>query len=216
MEKRRIGLFGGSFNPPTKAHMYVAEQLIERGIVDEIEFVPAYVSYHHKEYEATTKQRCDMLDLMIDESKFDPVLYVNKFEIKHQMKSSTFDFVEKFLETKIDDCEDTEYYFIVGGDNAKKVPNFINGEELIKAIPFIVVNRSNESVEEIEWCSKDPHIVVNIGNAHSSCSSTKIREVVKNFGVKGAPKELFDWCSTLVFAYILNYEIYMEKSDENS
>lgn len=216
MVKNRIGLFGGSFNPPTKAHLYVAEQLIERGIVDEVQFVPAYVSYHHKEYEATPQQRCDMIRLMIDESKFGHVLYVNDFEITNQMQSSTYDFVGRFLETKIDDYTDTEYYFIVGGDNAKKVPNFINGEELIKAIPFIVVNRSNVCVEEIEWCSKEPHIVVNLGNDHSGCSSTKIREVVKNFGVKDTPKEFFNWCSIRVFAYILNSEIYMETNENRA
>jgi nicotinate-nucleotide adenylyltransferase len=214
MEKRRIGLFGGSFNPPTKAHLYVAEQLIERGIVDDVQFVPAYVSYHHKEYEASCSDRMSMLCLMIEESKYVRNMSVNTFEIRHKMQSSTFDFVQRFCDEGADSTN--QYYFIVGGDNAKKVPNFINGGELIKAIPFIVVNRSNVCVEEIEWCSKDPHIVVNLGNDHSGCSSTKIREVVKNFGVNGAPKEFFDWCSTRVFAYILNYEIYMEKSDENS
>lgn len=208
MEKHRIGLFGGSFNPPTKAHMYVAEQLIERGIVDEVEFVPAYVSYHHKEYEATPEQRVEMLELIISESKYKDHMGVNTFEIDMKMQSSTCDFVKKFK--NVFDETNREFYFIVGGDNAKKVPNFINGEELINAIPFIVVNRGGACVDDIEWCNQQPHIVVNIGDSHNDCSSTNIRNVLRDYGDgKGIRKEVFDWCSTWVFAYIINNEIYM-------
>jgi nicotinate-nucleotide adenylyltransferase len=212
MEKRRIGLFGGSFNPPTKAHLYVAEQLIERGIVDEVQFVPAYVSYHHKEYEATPQQRCDMIQLMIEESKFEPVLYVNDFEIVHQMQSSTYDFIKEFFNVGVDLSDEIEYYFIVGGDNAKKVPNFINGEELIKAIPFIVVNRGHQTVDHIEWCSKDPHIVVELGNKHDmdDCSSTDIRNEIRTMESNGLHCNFFRWCTRNVFAYILNKDIYMD------
>jgi nicotinate-nucleotide adenylyltransferase len=214
MEKRRIGLFGGSFNPPTKAHLYVAEQLIERGIVDDVQFVPAYVSYHHKEYEASCTDRLSMLSLMVDESKYKQNLSVNAFEMIHKMQSSTYDFVTRFCDEGADSTN--KYYFIVGGDNARKVPNFINGEELIKSIPFIVVNRGYENIESIEWCNNDPHITVNIGDVLPFCSSTQIRNAIHNIEENGLPKRFFNCCSLHVFAYILNSELYMEKSDENS
>lgn len=218
MEKRKIGLLGGSFNPPTKAHLYVAEQLIELGIVDEVQFVPAYVSYHHKDYEATPQQRCDMIQLMIEESKFEPVLYVNDFEIVHQMQSSTYDFIKEFFNAGVDLSDEIEYYFIVGADNAEKVPNFINGEELIKTIPFIVVNRGYQSVKHIDWCKSDPHIVVDIKNylSMNGCSSTNIRNAIKNMTDVGLSSDFFNWCSIDVFAYILNNELYMGENNENS
>jgi nicotinate (nicotinamide) nucleotide adenylyltransferase len=191
----KIGLFGGSFNPPTKAHLYVAEQLIERGIVDEVQFVPAYTSYHGKTYEATSRERIDMLELIIKTSDYAKYMSVNSFEIMCKMKSSTYDFVVKFLDVvKLD--KDTQYYFIVGGDNAHKVP-------------FIVVNRNNEGIETIEWCNTDPHITINIGDVHPFCSSTEIRTAINDMEGNGLPKKFFKCCELDVFAYILNYELYM-------
>ena len=62
---KRIGLFGGSFDPPHQGHLEIAESLIRKDIVDQVYFVPAYVSYHNKKYVASAEQRFDMVWEMI-------------------------------------------------------------------------------------------------------------------------------------------------------
>jgi len=49
MSKTRIGIFGGSFDPPTKGHLHIAEHLLDSDVVDEVMFVPAYKSYSKTE-----------------------------------------------------------------------------------------------------------------------------------------------------------------------
>ena len=213
MEKYKIGLFGGSFDPPTKAHIHVAEELIRTGVLDEVQFVPAYISFHGKSYGATPEQRCEMLEEMIKESDY--ALMVQRFEIKNKLQSSTCDFVEKFLNSVI--THNIEYYFIVGADNAKKIPKFRNGKKLMNSIPFIAVNRGDVKVENLEWCSNAPHQVVNIGDSHKDSSSSKIRESLKCMEEDGLPEQFFDWCSKNVYMYILNNELYglEDKDDED-
>jgi len=217
MEKFRIGLFGGSFDPVTKGHIHIAEQLLEQGVVDIVKFVPAYVSYHGKSYHAHPLDRLEMITGAIDCSKYNESLYVSGFEIDNKMKTCTYDFVEKYLDANHDD--DIQHYFIVGSDNATKIPNFKsgpNGEKLMDIIPMIVVNRGDHNVDDIEWCNKEPHIVVDVGNKYYNCSSTSIREAIGNIDTDGLSAEfLRDWCPWYVFAYIMEAELYTEKSFRN-
>lgn len=224
--KKRIGLFGGSFDPVTKAHIYVAEQLIEKGILDIVEFVPAYVSYHGKSYCAHPGDRIALLEEAIHESMFPAQLKVCSFEIDNKMETCTYDFVDKYLDY-MDDPEvmdkkygvppkDVQYYFIAGGDNAKKIPNFKFGEQLIERIPFILVNRGYDRVTSLEWCSKEPHIIVNLENKFAECSSTKIREVIRTMYGYGIPAEFFrDWIDWEVFKYIMDHGLYTESAIMN-
>jgi len=209
-DKFRVGLFGGSFDPITKGHIYVAEQLLKRGVLDIVKFVPAYVSYHGKSYRAHPRDRISMIQEAINCSSYNEHLFVNSFEIDNEMKTCTYDFVEKFLDANYDD--DIQHYFIVGADNAKKIPNFksgTNGEQLMNLIPFVVVNRGNMKADNVEWCCNDPHIVVDIGNNYSDSSSTKIRNAIMNIDTDGLPANfLNEWCEWSVFAYIMEAEMY--------
>lgn len=229
VDKYKIALFGGSFDPPTKAHIHVAEQLIEQGIVDDVEFVPAYVSYHGKSYGAHPMDRIELTQHAIEGSRFPANMTVNRFEITNQLETCTYDFVDKFLKMAESDtyCSEVyglnrdkvEFYFVVGGDNASKVPNFKagpNGERLLDRIPMIVVNRGDKSVDDIEWCKQEPHIVVDIGLKFGDCSSTKIRNCIRNIDEQGLPADFLNqWCDWQVFAYIMEAEMYTEKSYRN-
>lgn len=214
----RIGLFGGSFDPPTKAHIHVAEQLVEKGIVDRVEFVPAYKSYHKKNYIATPQQRIDMLKLAISNSKYANKLSVNTYEIDNEMNTCTFYFVEKYLQYSEDVLDRYEvrasehYYFVVGMDNGKMIPRFKHGDKLMETIPFIVVNRGEDIPVGDEWFNEEPHQVVDIGNAYEGCSSSKIREILSKYGDGRLLPSTFytELCDFNVFMFIMNNNLYMD------
>lgn len=212
----RIGLIGGSFDPPTLAHVHLAEELIRKGIVDKVQFVPAYVSYHNKSYVATPQQRIEMLQFVCKGSELP--LSVCTYEIDNKMQTCTYDFIKAYVKYNEDILEqyevkiDEKYHFVVGMDNGKMIPKFKHGDKLVNEIPFIVVNRGDDVPVGDEWFNEKPHQVVNIGNAFGDCSSTKIREVMKEYG-KGSPVPetfFFELCSLDVFAYILNNNLYTD------
>lgn len=219
MSKKKIGLFGGSFDPITKAHMHVVEQLIESCTLDEVHFVPAYVSYHGKEYCASTDERVDMIDIAIDNSQYYNSLGVNTFEINNKLTTCTADFLTKVLVGYDSGCDTmltydkdaNDYYFIVGGDNAKVIPKFRTGDggvHLLDLIPCVVVNRDVELDKSITWCREEPHIIYDIGSKYSGCSSSVIREMLNNRYSDGIPKEIFRICDDSVLGYILTNDLY--------
>ena len=55
----KIGIFGGSFNPPHKKHENIAHSLIEENYVDKVIFVPVGEFYQKKDL-ASFKDRLAM------------------------------------------------------------------------------------------------------------------------------------------------------------
>lgn len=216
MGKRRIGIFGGSFDPPTKGHLHIAEHLLDSDVVDEVMFVPAYKSYHGKTYGATPKQRIDMLVLLCESSKYSKTgkLSISDFEIIHKLTGGTYEYVSKFFDSieSRDDREDYEFYFIIGMDNAIAITMDIKWRELMDMIPFIVVDRYIVTYDDDNaWFDSEPHQYVHIDDSHKTTSSSEIRRSMKNFEKEniGFSKSFFHMCDANVFAYMLNYELYM-------
>ena len=102
----KTGLFVGSFNPITKAHMNIARHLVNKKIVNKIIFVP--VINNDKKLEELI-DRINMINLIIDNKKYtvtDIVSNYPKFnykvinELKKEYKDlyliMGFDLIKKF------------------------------------------------------------------------------------------------------------------------
>jgi nicotinate-nucleotide adenylyltransferase len=64
--ERRIGIFGGTFDPVHLGHLILAEQCREHGHLDEVWFVPGYVPPHKQDRPlAPFEQRVEMIELAI-------------------------------------------------------------------------------------------------------------------------------------------------------
>ena len=213
----KIGLFGGSFDPPTKAHLAVAEHLIENKIVDQVQFVPAYISYHGKDYVASPEMRVLMLCNMIDESKYSDQIEVCSYEISEEMQSSTYDFCQAYLNEPYNKKHD--FYFICGMDNGVKIPKFGNGQKLMNLLPFIVVGRagfdsSNCKLKHRHWFLKKPHQSVHIKRDDlNGVSSTFIRDTLANITYSGLPRTFFNACSWNVFKTIIRHDLYVHEQE---
>lgn len=210
MSKIRVGLYGGSFDPPTKGHLSVADELLDKGVLDEVIFVPAYKSYHGKDYNATPQQRRDMLELLIDTSHTNTKLSISMFEVDNELTGGTYEYVSKFLDhvSTRDDRDDYEFYFIMGTDNANVIETFIKWKKMIRLIPCITVDRYDEPPIGNEWYVDYPHQYFALSGDHMGTSSSDIRYMLSEMTNYGLDSEFFDMCSLHVFAYILNYELY--------
>lgn len=110
--KKRIGIFGGSFDPPTIVHAVTASEILNFEWVNEIWFVPC--GERDDRYLSKGSVRVEMLNTMLDNYFWcnrDRVKVLDT-EIQNGTIMNTFDLMEELEETH----KDCELYFIMGSD----------------------------------------------------------------------------------------------------
>jgi len=188
----KIGIFGGSFDPPTNSHLYVGEDLLEKGYLDAVWYLPCYNSLHGKNV-TNGDIRLNMIERLICKSRFNNEiskrdgLSVCEFEIQNKMTGRSLDVITKmFAYYRTNGYADDEFYMIIGMDNAKNIHKFAEWKQVIAMAPFIVLNRKGcESTQT--WFKEKPHIFANDINV-PEMSSTMIRDAVMVMTEKGLQK----------------------------
>ena len=97
--KRRIGLYGGTFDPVHLAHLEVARRLLELFALDEVLFIPACVAPHKRRTSVTPAlHRYAMLALATQD---DERLRVSTIELDAPEKPYTVDRVTPAIEAAV-------------------------------------------------------------------------------------------------------------------
>ena len=77
----RIGIFGGTFNPPHKGHKRMALEMMRAASLDKILIIPTFTPPHKTAPElAGTKDRMKMCELLFSEDCFE----VSDIEIRRE------------------------------------------------------------------------------------------------------------------------------------
>ncbi len=195
MKLMRIGIFGGSFNPPHKMHLRMAKELLNDDLLDKIIYVPTGSKYIYKNNLVSDQDRYNMLKIMI---KNDERLEVSDFELQTR-NIYTYETLKYFKGIYLDD----EIYFILGTDNLAYVDKWKYGIELLENNNFIVIRRSTDDIEKIlkKYIKYRKNIVVS-EVSESNISSTLIRDKIKN------KENVLDFIDEDVYNYILENKLY--------
>ncbi len=131
----KIGIFGGTFNPPHIGHLIAAEVLLSDMKLDKIIFIPSYISPHKQlgEEESATHR----LEMVRRELSGNNHFEVSDFEIQQQETSYTYKTLEYFSEKYLD----AELYLIIGMDNFAGFHTWKNPEKIVTLSSLIVINR---------------------------------------------------------------------------
>lgn len=167
----KIGIFGGSFNPPHKIHQKIANYLVKNNYLDKVIFVPTGSNYE-KPYLASEQDRYNMLKLMIGN-----VSYLDISTYEFGKLTHTYQTLDHFKNHYKDD----EIYFICGSDNLKEIKTWKRYQYILSNYKLIVIRRNGESITDIlsELKSYQDNIIV-IDDIKSSLSSTNIRKRFKD------------------------------------
>ncbi len=142
---KKIGLFGGTFNPIHLGHLTVARDVREGFGLDKIWLIPSALPPHKKEKQiAEASDRLEMIRIAIADN---PNLSVSDVELKRSGPSYTIDTVEYF---KAIVPKETQLYFIVGVDAFLDIELWKSFRELFQVIPFIVMSRPGAMDGELE------------------------------------------------------------------
>ena len=173
----KIALFGGAFDPPTKAHRMIIDNILERKICDHIFVVP---SLNHRFGKSMTEYdtRIEMCKSVFHKAGCE--VTVSNVESKYNTEGKIYSLASLFKSTYPDD----EIYIVIGGDNARDIHKFYNGEKLIQENKFIIVERIYETAEplkrfeEYDW-DKESDIRMYLDDYSVCISSSAVREKIK-------------------------------------
>lgn len=131
---RRIGLLGGTFDPPHIGHLLLAEEVRTELDLNEIWFIPTHVT-PHKSVGTTAEHRTNMVELAVCNH---PYLKTSLIEMERSGKSYTYDTIQLLKKQN----PDAVFYFIIGGDMIQTLDSWYRIDELRKLVKFIGVSRS--------------------------------------------------------------------------
>lgn len=163
----RIGILGGSFDPPHFGHMQMAEAAQDFLNLDTILFVPA-ASQWQKEHHASADVRAHMTHLAISNHPEWKVSYV---DLERAGDTISFDTISDLRKSYPED----ELFFILGSDAANNLNSWKHAEELKTMISFAVVKRFGIEVDVPPGFD-----FVYVPGEVADVSSTQIRDAALN------------------------------------
>jgi len=131
----KIGLYGGSFDPVHFGHLIAAQEVYERFALDRVIFIPAAQS--PLKPDAVNASASDRLAMVQAATADDPRFAVSDIELRRGGLSYTLNTVQ---ELQAQQPRDT-FYWIIGADQAARLPEWHAIEQLAKAVEFIAVDR---------------------------------------------------------------------------
>jgi nicotinate-nucleotide adenylyltransferase len=134
----RVGILGGTFNPPHVGHLICAQEAMMQLGLDRVVLMPVFEPPHKEiEHDPGADVRLKLCILATDD---DPRLDVSDIEIEREGTSYTVDTLRELHETAPDD----ELTLIVGADVAKALPDWHEPEEVLSLARIAVTQRGDD------------------------------------------------------------------------
>ncbi|HEX3184949.1 MAG TPA: nicotinate-nucleotide adenylyltransferase [Pyrinomonadaceae bacterium] len=200
--KKRIALYGGTFDPVHSGHLEIARKISELFEIEKVLFIPAQVAPHKVGKPVTAPiHRYAMLALA---TQNDPQLSLSTFELDAPNRRYTVDTVEHFQTTLGDSAE---LFFIMGADSWAEIRTWREWERLLQMIDHIVVTRPGHDVNKT-LPSSDARVSFTDA-VMKDISSSGIRRVA----AAGEYAELAQLVPAPVAEYIRKYELYRDTNE---
>lgn len=138
---RRIGIFGGTFNPIHKAHFDIAIRFIDRLSLDLLYIIPNNIPPMKQSHGVSGKERLEMLEIAF--SGQDKII-VSDTEIKRGGMSYTRDTVAE-LKEKHQNCE---LFLLIGDDWIDNFDKWRDHRFILENAHLVVAYRSGRDISE--------------------------------------------------------------------
>ncbi len=137
MPPRKIGLYGGTFDPVHLGHLILARTALETLGLDRVLLIPNIISPHKQASRPTPPElRLAMLEAAVEG---EPGLAVSDVELRRGGTSFTIDTVTHVRERE----SEGEIFYLLGADNLSALPTWHRIEELRQLVRFVVFTRDD-------------------------------------------------------------------------
>jgi len=143
--KRRIGILGGSFNPPTMGHIQIAAEAINLRHVDESWIIPCGTR-PDKKITTSGEKRLEMVQILVDSFfERDFPIKVNDIEIRNKEYIPTYMLIKKLQEDPKN--HNYDFYFIAGSDLLKDLDKWKYSDKIREEVKFLIFVRMGYKLE---------------------------------------------------------------------
>ena len=198
--KDRIVIFGGTFNPPTRAHLDIATEALYYLDAEKVLFVPVSDLYKKDDVEISY-HRVNMLNLAIGNFRR---LEIDFTEVDSVKLTYTYETVEKIKSQ----YQDKELFLLIGADNLEDFKNWKNQRSIMENCSLLVVNRNNSSIDEIiesnEILTEFKDKIIEAPIEEIEISSTEVRNRIASGELEG----LENLVDKEVIEYIVENKLY--------
>ena len=166
----RIGMLGGTFNPPHLGHLALAEESLRRFELDKVVFIPAFIPPHKDvAYGVSSQDRMEMVRLAV---AGEPTFEISTYEMDKEGISYSIESIEHFQEKY---GPRAELFFLTGADSISVLSTWKEIDRILELTTFVVASRPG-------WRIEGPYEgkVKHLGIPEVDISSSMIRECVKD------------------------------------
>jgi len=136
---RRLGLFGGTFDPVHIGHLAAAEAVRDALRLDEVWLLASHVPPHRPQPAASVHHRFAMVALAVQDR---PALRASDFELRSAGPSYTSATLSRLHAAGL---HPSQLFFIVGADAFAEIATWRDYPRFLDAAHFVAVNRGGRS-----------------------------------------------------------------------
>ena len=174
----RIGIYGGTFNPPHIGHILAASQAIETLKLDKLLLIPDRIAPHKDlpDNSATPEQRLEMLRIA---AAGIPKMEVSSLELDREGPSYTFETVSQLRLRH----PQAELFLLMGADMFLSFENWRRAEQIAREVAIAVAYRGGKGEREAIEAQKNlleekGYRILVLENPVHSISSTQLRRLL--------------------------------------
>lgn len=198
---KKIAIYGGSFDPIHIAHVTLADYAVKELCLDELYFMPAYVSPFKQDRKVSSgEDRCGMISQVLS---YNPAFRLSNYELMFEEPSYTYNTLTHWSSV----C-DQKIYFVLGMDSVVQIDTWYKGEEILRNFPLITDKSrpgtdTDAALNKIEDLRRKYNAEIHvIGMPPMDVSGTEIRRRV-NEGIS-----ISDMVLPGVEEYIIEHKLY--------
>lgn len=179
----KIGLLGGSFDPPHNGHLALAETAVKALELDKILFLPSGNHPLKKEKSVLPAEKRFELTQKVLQN------YPNFEASRLDMGQDGFNYSSELIKRLKEIYPEDELFFITGDDIVAELPNWHEWEWLLQNVQFVVAKRPG--TDRDKWQNLDYlEYFIFIDMKPHDISSTEIRRrIIKKIDIAGMVPE---------------------------
>jgi nicotinate-nucleotide adenylyltransferase len=196
--QRKLGFYGGAFDPPHLAHLSLAKHAMAHLGLDALYVVPTGQAGHKAPSKTPAFHRLAMLSLAFNDM---PQVVIDDRETRRAGPSYTVDSLNELQA----EHPQAQWFLIIGEDQAKSLESWREWQKIVQIAQVVVAARASDeppSPSVGRWHNRASQNAIDMAFPCMDISATRIREAFEQ------GRSISQWVEPRVNDYIQHHHLY--------